>query len=98
MKALVTVLTVLATYYGGSDGLCGSKTATGERYNCNAMTAAHRTIPLGTKVYVCGPAGCATLRINDRGPYANGASIDLSMAAARVICGKLTSCRVTIRR
>jgi 3D (Asp-Asp-Asp) domain-containing protein len=88
----------LATYYGGSDGFCGKPTASGERYNCNGMTAAHRTLPLGSHVHVCGPHGCASLRINDRGPYANGASIDLSMAAAKVICGGLTSCHVNIAR
>ena len=88
---------VFATFYGGSDGLCGSKTASGERYDCAGMTAAHRTYPLGSHVNVCGPAACATLRISDRGPYANGADIDLSMAAAKTICGALTSCFVTIR-
>ena len=88
--------TVFATYYGGSDGLCGSPTANGERYNCNEMTAAHRTLPFGTHITVCGPAACQVVRINDRGPYANGASIDLSMAAAKVICGALKSCHVSI--
>lgn len=89
----------LATYYGGRDGYCGKRTASGERYDCNAMTAAMlRPVPLGARVHVCGPRGCAALRINDRGPYANGAAIDLSMAAARVICGGLRSCRVSIER
>lgn len=83
-----------ATYYGGSDGYCGKKTANGERFNCGAMTVAHRKLPFGTNVHLCGPAGCATVRVNDRGPYANGATWDLSMAAARIICGGLRSCHV----
>ena len=40
----------VASIYGGSDGLCGSRTASGERLNCAAMTAAHRTLPFGTVV------------------------------------------------
>ncbi len=86
-----------ATYYGGRDGYCGKRTASGERYDCNAMTAAHRRLPFGTRITVCG-TGCATVRINDRGPYAHGASLDLSMAAARRICGSLRSCQVHVLR
>jgi hypothetical protein len=83
-----------ATFYGGADGLCGSKTAMGGKYDCTAMTAAHRTLPLGSHVYVCGPTGCQRLLINDRGPFSNGADLDLSVAAAKAICGALTSCHV----
>ena len=43
----------VASIYGGSDGLCGHRTASGERLNCAAMTAAHRTLPFGTRVMVC---------------------------------------------
>ena len=43
----------VASIYGGSDGLCGSRTANGEHLNCAAMTAAHRTWPFGTLVRVC---------------------------------------------
>jgi rare lipoprotein A (peptidoglycan hydrolase) len=85
---------VLATYYGGADGLCGTKTADGGRYDCAALTAAHRTLPLGSYVFVCGPAACRVVRIGDRGPYANGADLDLSVAAAKAVCGALTSCHV----
>jgi rare lipoprotein A len=95
MKTLALALALLVIYYGGGDGYCGRKTASGERYDCGGMTAAHRTLPFGTHVNVCG-VKCATVRINDRGPYAHGASIDLSMAAARVICGGLRSCKVRI--
>jgi rare lipoprotein A (peptidoglycan hydrolase) len=45
----------VASVYGGSDGLCGSRTANGERVDCSAMTAAHRTLPFGSRVTVrCG--------------------------------------------
>src|SRR5271155_948613 len=74
----------VASVYGGSDGLCGSRTASGERLNCAAMTAAHRTLPFGTLVQVC-HSGCVTVRINDRGPFVRGRQIDLSPAAARAI-------------
>ena len=73
-----------ASVYGGSDGLCGSRTANGERLNCSAMTAAHRTLPFGTLVRVC-HSECVVVRINDRGPFVRGRHIDLSPAAARAI-------------
>ena len=74
----------VASIYGGSDGLCGHQTANGERLNCSAMTAAHRTLPFGTRVRVC-HNGCVIVRINDRGPWVRGRNIDLSPAAARAI-------------
>ena len=74
----------VASIYGGSDGLCGHRTANGERLNCSAMTAAHRTLPFGTRVRVC-HKGCVTVRINDRGPWVRSRHIDLSPAAARAI-------------
>lgn len=74
----------VATIYGGRDGLCGHRTANGERFNCAAMTAAHRKLPFGTQLRVC-HTGCVTVRINDRGPWVRGADIDLSPAAARAI-------------
>jgi rare lipoprotein A len=49
------------------------------------MTAAHRTLPLGTWVHVKGPGGSAMVRINDRGPYIGGRIIDLSAAAAQAV-------------
>lgn len=59
-------------------------TASGERFNPNAMTAAHRSLPFGTRVLVTNPATgrTVTVRINDRGPYIRGREIDLSRAAA----------------
>ena len=66
------------------DGVYGSRTANGERVNCSAMTAAHRTLPLGTQIKVC-HRGCVVVRINDRGPFVPGRHIDLTPAAARAI-------------
>ena len=74
----------VASVYGGRDGHCGRPTANGERLNCSAMTAAHRTLPFGTRVRVC-RAGCVVVRINDRGPWVRGRHLDLSPAAARAI-------------
>ena len=75
----------IASVYGGSDGLCGSKTASGERFNCNAMTAAHRSLAFGTYVRVTHAGRSVVVRIDDRGPYAKHRAIDLSPAAAKRI-------------
>ena len=74
----------MASIYGGRDGLCGSRTANGERLNCAALTAAHRKWRFGTLVRVC-HNGCVTVRINDRGPWVKGRDIDLSPAAGKAI-------------
>jgi rare lipoprotein A len=74
----------VASVYGGPGGLCGSRTANGERVDCSAMTAAHRTLPFGSRVTVC-HHGCVVVRINDRGPFVPGRQIDLTPAAARAI-------------
>jgi rare lipoprotein A len=65
----------------------GRRTANGERFNMNALTAAHRTLPLGSYVRVTNPDtnDSVVVKINDRGPYARGRVIDLSYAAARVL-------------
>jgi len=62
-------------------------TANGEHMNPNAMTAAHKTLPLGSMVTVVNHRNgrSATVRINDRGPYVHGRVIDLSPGAARVL-------------
>ncbi len=72
----------VASYYG--DEYAGRPTASGERYDPGAMTAAHRTLPFGTIVRVTDPATgrSVTVRINDRGPFRPGRVIDLSYAAA----------------
>lgn len=72
----------VASYYGKR--FHGRRTANGERFNMNAMTAAHRSLPFGTKVKVTNPRNgrSVTVRINDRGPFHGGRNIDLSRAAA----------------
>lgn len=67
----------------------GQMTATGERFNPNAMTAAHKTFKFGTKVKVTNPSNGKTVvvRINDRGPYIAGRCLDLSRAAMQAIGG-----------
>jgi rare lipoprotein A len=73
----------VASWYG--PGFHGQSTASGEIYNQNALTAAHRTLPLGTRVEVTNLSNgkSVQVRINDRGPYVRGRSIDLSRGAAR---------------
>jgi len=63
----------------------GGKTASGEKANPNGMTAAHRTLPFGTMVEVTNLSNgkSVTVRINDRGPFAKGRVIDVTLAAAR---------------
>ncbi|MFM0304394.1 septal ring lytic transglycosylase RlpA family protein [Paraburkholderia sediminicola] len=74
-----------ASWYGR--GFHGRRTANGERFDMHALTAAHRTLPLGSYVRVTNPATSRSVvvRINDRGPYARGRIIDLSMAAAAAL-------------
>lgn len=75
--------TGLASYYARS--LAGHPTASGEPYDPKKLTAAHRTLPLGTRVRVTNIDNQATVevRINDRGPFVEGRIIDVSTAAAR---------------
>jgi rare lipoprotein A len=75
----------LASWYGAD--FHGRRTANGERYNMYAMTAAHKTLPLGTPVVVThrGTGRRIRVRINDRGPFVAGRIIDLSFAAARAL-------------
>ena len=83
-----------ATYYGGSDGLCGSRTASGARLNCGAMTAAHRTLPFGTILTVQKGERSIQVTVTDRGPF-NGAFLDLSPAAASALGCRCTHRNVT---
>lgn len=75
----------MASWYG--PGFHGGRTANGERFDQNAMTAAHRTLPFGTLVRVTNVQNgqSAIVRINDRGPFIRGRIIDLSVGAARAI-------------
>lgn len=74
-----------ASWYG--PGFNGKRTASGERFNQNEMTAAHRSLPFGTIVRVINLQNgrSVDVRINDRGPFIRGRVIDLSRAAARQI-------------
>jgi rare lipoprotein A len=74
-----------ASYYGNE--LAGNRTASGERFNPNALTAAHRSLPLGTKLRVTNLANgrSVIVRVNDRGPFVGNRLIDVSLAAAREI-------------
>lgn len=73
--------TGIASFYGGRHH--GGPTASGERFNQNAMTAAHKTLPFGTRVKVTSlrTGRSVIVRINDRGPYVRGRVIDLSRGA-----------------
>ncbi|MGC1559197.1 MAG: septal ring lytic transglycosylase RlpA family protein [Bradyrhizobium sp.] len=72
----------MASFYGNE---AGSKTASGQRFNQNAMTAAHRTLPFGTKLKVTHGDRSVIVTINDRGPFVRGRVLDLSTGAARAI-------------
>jgi rare lipoprotein A len=76
-----------ASHYGTAPGEGGPLTANGELYNPNAMTAAHKTLPFGTKLRVtnCRNNRSIVVRINDRGPFIRGRDIDLSNGAAKNI-------------
>ena len=86
--------TGMASWYG----MESSRTSTGERYNPYAMTAAHKTLPLGSTVRVTNLSnGCSViLRINDRGPFASGRIIDTSKGAAKKL-GFITKGVVPVR-
>jgi len=77
--------TGVATWYGNL--FHGRRTASGERYNMHAFTAAHRTLPLGAcvRVTALNSARSVIVRINDRGPFVRGRVIDLSYAAAQTL-------------
>ena len=83
--AHIKPVTGIASYYGGK--FHGKRTASGEIFNKNAMTAAHRSLAFGTKVKVTNLRNGRTVlvRVNDRGPHVRGRIIDLSQAAAKKI-------------
>ncbi len=72
----------MASYYGNESG---SRTASGQRFNQNAMTAAHRSLPFGTKLRVTHGGRSVVVTINDRGPFIRGRVLDLSAGAARAV-------------
>lgn len=83
-KALL-VLEGIASYY--ADAFHGKQAANGETFNMNDLTAAHRTLPFGTRLRVTNLSNkkSVVVRIIDRGPYVEGRILDLSLGAAKVI-------------
>jgi rare lipoprotein A len=77
----------LASIYGNGDGYAGKKTASGDRMNPHALTAAHRSLPFGSRVRVTNRKNgrSAIVRISDRGPFVRGRIIDVTPAVARAL-------------
>lgn len=71
-----------ASYYGNESG---RRTASGARFNQSALTAAHRSLPFGTRLRVTKGSRSVVVVINDRGPFIRGRVLDLSRGAARTI-------------
>ena len=84
-----------ASWYGGS--FQGQRTASGERFDTNDLTAASRTLPFGTRLRVCRRDRCVVVRVNDRGPYVGSRVLDLSKAA-RDRLGRFGVAHVTVTR
>ena len=72
----------MASYYGNESG---HRTASGQRFNQEALTAAHRTLPFGTRLRVTHGGRSVVVTINDRGPFVRGRVLDLSTGAARAV-------------
>jgi rare lipoprotein A len=72
----------MASFYGNESG---SKTASGQRFNQNAMTCAHRSLPFGTRLRVTHGGRSVVVTVNDRGPFIRGRVLDLSTGAARAV-------------
>ena len=72
----------VASFYGNE---AGSRTASGQRFNENDMTAAHRSLPFGTKLRVTHRGRSVVVTVNDRGPFVRGRVLDLSKGAARAV-------------
>ena len=90
--------TCIASQYGIGDGYHGKRTASGERFNTYALTAAHRELRFGSQVRVTnlGNGRSVNVTINDRGPFVKGRCIDLSRAAANAI-GMGGTARVSVQ-
>jgi rare lipoprotein A len=73
----------LASHYGVGDGYHGQTTANGERYNAYGHSTAHRSLPFGTRLKVTNQTNgkSVIVRVNDRGPFVGGRSLDLSYGA-----------------
>ncbi|MBI51717.1 MAG: septal ring lytic transglycosylase RlpA family lipoprotein [Chloroflexi bacterium] len=96
MIPLLSTIILTASWYG--DYFHGRTAANGSIYNMNASTAAHKTLPFGTKLEVC-YEGCEVVTITDRGPFIPGRHLDLSKGTARRI-GMLNTgvAPVTVKR
>lgn len=79
----------MSYYGGGGDGFNGRKTANGETFDSSKLTAAHKSLPFGTKVKITNTANgkSVTVRINDRGPHHGSRCIDLSKGAMEAVGG-----------
>src|SRR5438046_3194357 len=86
-QVLAAPQTGIASVYANGDGHAWSKTANGERVNPRALTAAHRTLPFGTRVTVVNKRNgkSVVVRISDRGPFVRGRIIDLTPAGASAL-------------
>lgn len=82
-----------------SKNLCGRATANGGKLDCNALTAAHRKLPFGTKIRVTNlkTDKSVVVKINDRGPYSKKDILDLSPKAAKMIGLTLRNGRIRVR-
>ena len=79
MIGVGATLLLLASWYG--PGFAGNLTASGTRFNPNEATAAHKSLPFGTKLRVC-YRSCEVVTITDRGPFIHGRDLDLSQGTA----------------
>jgi rare lipoprotein A len=81
--AVLSAESVTASFY--STKFNGHRTASGQRFNSNALTAAHKTLPLGTRLKLTNPQNhrSVVVRVNDRGPFVKGRDISVTRAAAR---------------
>lgn len=103
LTLLISVTNTYATtmksswYDCAQPGQCSKNkiTASGQKFNPNALTAAHRTLPFGTRLKVTHKGKTVIVTVNDRGPYVKGRHLDLSRAAARII-GCVGVCTVKV--
>jgi rare lipoprotein A len=82
LEAIGRVFSGVASFYGNESG---RQTASGVRFDQNAMTCAHRSLPFGTKLRVTHGDRSVVVTVTDRGPYVKGRVLDLTTAAARAV-------------
>lgn len=98
VRSLNAELASTASWYGVPDGFHGRRTANGETFNAYGLTAAHKTLPFGTRVKVTNlnNGRSVVVRVTDRGPFVAGRVIDLSQGAAGQI-GMLSTGTAPVR-